>query len=88
MAFTPSTLRQIHDCLDRMSKRMDEMEANRQARWDSEDRERDITNPLDAPSNAPFSNSPPSHIHGEGREDQVQSPWQPKPRVPVPIETL
>ena len=39
MAFTTSTLRQIHDCLDRMSKCLDEMEAKRQARWDSEDRE-------------------------------------------------
>jgi hypothetical protein len=36
----------------------------------------------------PFSDGTPAHIHGEGREDQVESPWPPKPRVPIPIETL
>ena len=47
MAFTTSTLRQIHDCLDRMSKRMDEAEEPTDKRaGTSEDRERDITNPL------------------------------------------
>ena len=92
MAFTPSTLRQIHDCLDRMSKRMDEMEANRQARWDAEDRqlEEELAhgNTMPVAPSAPYADSPPEKIHGEGREDQVESPWPPKPRVPVPIETL
>jgi hypothetical protein len=44
-------------------------------------------NPLDAPPSEPFySDSPPEKIHGEGKEDQDL--WPPKPRVPVPIETL
>ena len=78
MAFTPSTLRQIHDCLDRMAKRMDELETNRQARWDAEDRERDITNPLDEPIQAPFSDSLP---------EMAKEPlWDGKP--PVPIEHI
>ena len=41
MAFTPSKLRQIHDCLDRMSKRMDEMEEEQLVRHDADDRERE-----------------------------------------------
>jgi hypothetical protein len=56
------------DFLDMASKRLDEAEA----------RERDITNPLDAPPNAPFSDSPP---------DMPKEPlWGGK--APVPIETL
>ena len=37
-----------------MSKRLDQAEAQRQARWDAENRERDITDPLEAPTQ-PFS---------------------------------
>ena len=88
MPLPTSRVRQLIDLCDKMSARLDEMEAQRQARWDSEDRERDITNPLDAPPNAPFSDSPPSQIHGEGREDQVESPWPPKPHVPITIENF
>ena len=90
MPLTKSRLQRINDCLDMMSKRLDEAEVQRQARWDSEDREeKELAkgNTMPTPTQ-PFSDSPPSHIHGEGREDQVESPWPSKPRVPVPIETL
>ena len=66
------------ECLDMVSKRMDAIEAQRQARWDEEDRERDITDPLDAPIQAPFSDLPP---------DMPKEPlWNGKP--PIPIEHL
>jgi hypothetical protein len=46
-------------------------------------------NPLDATPSEPFySDGPPERIHGEGREDQVASPWGEKPKVPIPIEHL
>lgn len=66
------------ECLDTMSKRMDAIEAQRQARWDEEDRERDITDPLDAPIQAPFSDSPP--------DMPKQNLWSGHP--PVPIEHI
>ena len=92
MAFTPSTLRQIHDCLDRISKRLDEAE-ERRTREDAEEdheleEERAEGNTMPVAPSAPFADSPPEKIHGEGREDQVESPWPPKPRTPIPIETL
>jgi hypothetical protein len=65
---TKSQLQRFNDCLDVMSKRMDEMEAQRQARWDSEDREleeelaRGNTMPTPTP---PFSDGAPQRIHGE-----------------------
>jgi hypothetical protein len=41
---------------------------------------------LDAPPSEPFySDGPPSKIHGQPEQD---TEWPPKPRVPVPIETL
>lgn len=42
-------------------------------------------NPLDAPPSEPFySDGPPEKIHGQPDQEL----WPPKPRVPVPIETL
>jgi hypothetical protein len=42
-------------------------------------------NPLEAPPSEPFySDGPPEKIHGQPDEEL----WPPKPRVPVPIETL
>jgi hypothetical protein len=91
MALTPSKLRQINDCLDRISKRLDEAEARR-AREDSEDRrlEEELAegNTMPVAPSAPCADTPPEKIHGEGREDQVESLWPPQPRVPVPTETL
>jgi hypothetical protein len=41
--------------------------------------------PLDAPPSEPFySDGSPEKIHGQPDEEL----WPPKPRVPVPIETL
>ena len=88
MAFTPSKLRQIHECLDRMSKRMDEMEVNQNAHHDTEDRELEDEpvegNTMPVAPSAPFADSPPSHIHGESKEDQVASPWGRKAQSPYP----
>jgi hypothetical protein len=36
---------------------------------DDDDEDDDCINPLAAPPNAPFSDSPPEHIHGEGKKD-------------------
>jgi hypothetical protein len=75
-----------------ISKRLDEAE-ERRIREDAEDREleEDLAegNTMPVAPSAPFADSPPEKIHGEGgsKEDQVEL-WQPKPRVPVPIETL
>jgi hypothetical protein len=44
--------------------------------------------PLDAPAQVPFSDGTPQRIHGEGKEDQIASPWGEKPKVPIPIEHL
>jgi hypothetical protein len=85
MPITKSQLQRINDCLDMISKRMDEMEAQRTERWDSEDGERDITDPFEAPTQ-PFSDSPPEKMHGEGREDQDF--WPSKPKPPIPIEHI
>jgi hypothetical protein len=72
MAFTPSKLRQIHDCLDRMSKRMDEIE-ERRIRDDAEDCELEeelaAGNTMPVAPSAPFAHSPPAHIHGEPKRD-------------------
>jgi hypothetical protein len=81
--------------LDRMIAKMDawltQREQEQAARHDAEDREKEEElargNTMPTPTQ-PFSDSPPEKIHGEGREDQVESPWPPKPRVPIPIETL
>jgi hypothetical protein len=68
MAFTPSKLRQIHDCLDRMSKRMDEMEEEQLVRHDADDRELEEElakgNTMPTPTHS-FSDSPPEKIHGK-----------------------
>ena len=54
---------------------------------DEEPEDKPASNPLDAPPSEPFySDGTPEKIHGEGKEDQEL--WPPKPRVPVPIETL
>jgi hypothetical protein len=49
------------ECLDMMSRRMDEMEANREARWDAEDREleEDLRegNTMPVAPSAPFADS-------------------------------
>jgi hypothetical protein len=50
----------------------------------NEEEKEQLTNPLDAPPNAPFADSPPEKIHGQPDQEF----WPPKPRVPVPIETL
>jgi hypothetical protein len=43
------------------------------------------SNRLDAPPSEPFySDGPPEKIHGQPDQEL----WPPKPRVPVPIETL
>ena len=77
--------------VDRMIAKMDawltQREQEQKSRQDAEDRERDITNPLEAPTNAPFSDCPPAKIHGQGREDQDF--WgPPKPKPPIPIEHI
>ena len=67
MPLNYSLLKKINDCLDMMSKRLDELEARRarnDALEDLDDEEGyDITNPLEAPQQ-PFSDSPPQRIHG------------------------
>ena len=71
---TKSRLQRINDCLDMMSKRLDEIEEQR-IREDAEDeiealRGERLENPLEAPPNAPFySDSPPAHIHGAPKRD-------------------
>ena len=53
------------DMCDMISRRLDE----------AAERERDITNPFDAPNNAPFSDSPP---------DMPKEPlWGGKPPIPL-----
>jgi hypothetical protein len=83
-----SMLQRFNDCLDMMSKRMDEMEANREARHDAEDREleEDLAegNTMPVAPSAPFADSPPEKIHGQADQEL----WPPKPRVPVPIEHI
>jgi hypothetical protein len=87
MAFTPSKLRQIHDCLDRMAKRLDEAE-ERRIRDDAEDKIAELREGNTQPTpTQPFSDSPPERIHGEGREDQDF--WgPPKPKPPIPIKHI
>ena len=45
-------------------------------------------NTFPVPTQAPFSDGAPERIHGEGKEDQVASPWGEKPKVPIPLEHL
>jgi hypothetical protein len=53
--------------------------------YDDEDPDEPPRNPLDAPPSEPFySDGPPEKIHGQPDQEL----WPPKPRVPVPIETL
>ena len=68
----------------RLDRMIDMIDSAWLKRRDSEGRERDITNPLEAPPQAPFSDSPPEKIHGKPDQEL----WPPKPRVPVPIEHL
>jgi hypothetical protein len=69
---------QLRRMIDSMERALTRMEEEQQARHDAEDRERDITNPLEAPPNAPFSDSPP---------DMPKEPlWGGK--APLPIEHL
>jgi hypothetical protein len=81
MPIEPSKLQQILDSVDRLLA-----DNKEKLRTDFHNRDRDITNPLDAPPQMPFSDSPPGKIHGEGKQDQEL--WPLKPRVPIPIETL
>jgi hypothetical protein len=87
VALSKSMLKRFNDCLDMMSRRMDGMEAEQKARHDDEDFEHDITNPLEAPSNAPFSDSPPEKIHGEG-ESKEDDFWNKPEKPPIPIMRL
>ena len=83
MPIEPSKLQQILDSVDRL------LASNKEKlRTDFHNRDRDITNPLDAPPQMPFSDSPPGKIHGEGKQDQVASPWGEKTKVPIPIAHL
>ena len=52
----PILTKRAVDMCDMISRRLDEAQ-ERRARDDFDDRERDITNPLEAPPNAPFSDS-------------------------------
>jgi hypothetical protein len=62
---------QLRRMIDSMERAMTRMECDQKARHDAEDREYEeqFTNPLDAPPCAPFSDSPPAHIHGYPRKD-------------------
>jgi hypothetical protein len=66
MPMEPSKLRQIHDCLDRIAKRLDQIEAQRVF----DDAEDDLEELLEsgetfpAPQQ-PFSDGAPQRIHGE-----------------------
>jgi hypothetical protein len=90
MPLSKSRMQRINDCLDVMSKRMDEMEVNQKARHDADDRELEEelaeSNTISTPTQ-PFSDSLPEKAHGEGREDQDF--WgPPKPKPPIPIEHI
>ena len=64
---------QLRRMIDSMERALTRMEEEQRLRFDAEDREMEencgITNPLDAPPEAPFADSPPSHIHGQPRKD-------------------
>ena len=64
---------QLRRMIDSMEKALTIMEANQKVRHDAENREMeedcDFTNPLDAPREAPFADSPPAHIHGQPKKD-------------------
>jgi hypothetical protein len=68
----PAFTKRAHDFLDFVSSRLAE---ERRANDDSEDSERDITNPLEAPPSAPFSDSPP--------EMPKEPLWGGKPPIPI-----
>jgi hypothetical protein len=83
---------QLRRMIDKMETALSIMERQQEARQkvlddecDEEINEEQFINPLDAPPNAPFADSPPEKIHGEGKQDEF---WPPKSRVPIPIETL
>jgi hypothetical protein len=86
MPLSKSQLQRINDCLDMMSKRLDEAQ-ERRIREDADDRqlEEDMRegNTMPIPAQ-PFSDGAPEKIHGQPDQEL----WPPKPRVPVPIETL
>jgi hypothetical protein len=77
--------------LDRMISKMDawltQREQEQAARYDAEDREKEEElargNTMPTPTQ-PFSDGAPERIHGQPDQEL----WPPKPRVPVPIETL
>jgi hypothetical protein len=43
-------------------------------------------NPLEAPPQMPFSDSPPGKIHGEGKQDQDF--WNKPEKPPIPLMRL
>lgn len=77
--------------VDRMIAKMDawltQREQEQAARHDADDREREEElrkgNTMPTPTQ-PFSDSPPEKIHGQPDQEL----WPPKPRVPIPIETI
>jgi hypothetical protein len=71
MPMERSKLRQIHDCLDRMSDWMDQVEARRDAEEREELEEEQLVNPLEAPSNAPFNDGAGLEGPSEGYEDRL-----------------
>jgi hypothetical protein len=77
--------------LDRMIALMDawldrrDREISEGTYYDDDEPDEPSCNPLDAPPSEPFySDGPPEKIHGQPDQEL----WPPKPRVPVPIETL
>ena len=69
MPFTKSRLQKINDCLDMMSKRLDQIEAQRVCD-DAEDDEDELLESGETfpTPQQPFSDSPPEHIHNQPEE--------------------
>jgi hypothetical protein len=64
MPCPPEVLKRADEIVDQMlAARKDEIKANYLAK------NYDIENPLAAPNNAPFSDSPPQQIHGQPKRD-------------------
>ena len=81
---------QLQRMIDSMERALARMEEEQHTRHDAEDRELEEelaegnTMPTLTP---PFSDSPPTHIHNEPKEDQdFRGP--PKPKPPIPIEHI
>ena len=87
MPLTKAELQRMNDFIEIMDLWLTrrEKEIAQGTYYDDEEPDEPPCNPLNAPPSEPFySDGTPEKIHGQPDQEL----WPPKPRVPVPIETL